>query len=128
MRVVDYLGRRQTESLLWMSSGLMLWALHFVAVYVLFSLACAFGWPDARIGIVNALNAFLVVIAVPWLAALGLLGWSSWRYGRRLRARGDSSHPARHAISMSTAATLIQTISALGVLWVSLPIFLSHPC
>lgn len=128
MGVASYFGRRQTESLLWMSSGLILWALHFVAVYVLFSVACGLNWPDTRIGIVNTLNLLLVLLVVPWLVGLGFLGWSSWRYGRRLRVSGDPSAVTRNAISMSTAATLIQSISLLGVLWTTLPIFFSHPC
>jgi hypothetical protein len=81
-----------TRAALWMSSGVMVWALHFTAVYGLTALACARGWnwlvaPSIGVATLVAVIALAPILAVAarrraqfeywltaWIAAFGLVG------------------------------------------------------
>jgi hypothetical protein len=81
-----------TRAALWMSSGVMVWALHFGALYGLTALACARGWTGLVAPSIAAATALALLAMVPllvagvrrraqfeywltaWIAAFGLVG------------------------------------------------------
>src|SRR5690606_11768437 len=107
-------GRLQAVSLLWMVSGLVLWAVHFAAVYLLLSLGCALSFATTRVAGVYLINLAIVLITVPLLLAIVYLGWSSWRYWRAVPREADRFAATRRA--MAWVATMIHGLSLLAVL------------
>ncbi len=121
-------GRRQSRSLLWMVSGQIVWALHFLGVYIGMSLGCAMGYAPLQWGGLPAINVALLIFTLPLLALIVYLGWASWRYWRRLRDLQQPGQRIQTPAFMALAATLIHAISLLAVAWVALPLLLSPPC
>lgn len=65
--------------------SLVVWAVHFVAAYVLVGIGCDRGWNVAPLAGTNALTFSLIALTVP---ALGLIAWFGWTGWRSLRAAG----------------------------------------
>jgi hypothetical protein len=118
-------GRLQTRSLLWMISGLVIWSVHFVAVYVLMSLGCALSFATAQLAGMSAINLVLLILTAVLLAAILYLGWASLRQWQLLRGSGAAE---QNAAFMALAATLIHAIPLLAVIYVGLPLLISPPC
>jgi hypothetical protein len=55
--------------ILFMSSGVMVWALHFTAIYGITGLACARGWHSLVLPSVGAASAIAAVACVAIIAA-----------------------------------------------------------
>ncbi len=98
----------------WMLGGLIVWAIHFLGVYVIASIgdvidrADAFGWRMAGLG-------FSVICAV---AVAGLIGLSL----RRLR-RGEDDADWRFREHL---AVLGAGISLVSIVWQALPTLIGH--
>lgn len=85
-----------------------LWLAHFLAVYLIATLACERAAPGAALATAIALAAFL---------AIGVVDYRRWR-GRR----GDT--PGFVALT----SLLLCALSALAALWVAFPAFVLPAC
>lgn len=73
-------AERFTSTTLWMGAGVIVWALHFLALYGITAVVCATGSDDARwlgLGIVPW------TVAVSTLVGVGLVAWVGVRAWRR---------------------------------------------
>ena len=115
----------ERASLFRITLGPLIWALHFVACYGLIAVTCAKGWDygTVRLG--------LILFSV---AALGGIGWVSlaaWRQWNVAETgdfvnRGGRAEDRHHFLGH--AAFLLTIISAIGVVFVSLPLILIGGC
>jgi hypothetical protein len=86
----------------------VIWMLHFLAVYVLATIACEVLAPASAIATAAALAAY---------AGIALID------RRRLRAA-----PGDTEVFVSRTNLLVVALSALGTLWVAYPAFALPPC
>lgn len=91
---------------LWMSSGVIVWALHFVAVYGFMGLACARG----------------LEAAVPWTVGIATIVAAGLAAG--LLVRGAR----RRAQFVDGIAAGLAGFALLAILWEGLPILMVAPC
>jgi hypothetical protein len=94
------------RQILFMSSGAVIWALHFGAVYGLIGLACARGWPEAVPPGVALATAVAAIFALAVLVA----GW-------RRRAQFES-----------WMAAGIAALALVAILWGALPVLIVPVC
>jgi len=102
------------------------WALHFLACYVVAAVWCARAGRDAPLGEARWW------IAGATAAALALLGWLGWRGWRRLRYRGGGRHD-RDAIGdrhrfLGQVALLLASLAALAVLYAAAVVLIIGSC
>lgn len=99
----------------------LVWAAHFLACYVLVSLACAYGFGGVRTG-----------IGVLTLLALALIGWhamSNYREWMDARRVGPVYRPdADIRIFFSLNAMLLCAVSAVALVWVAVPAAMLPAC
>lgn len=120
---------KQRISLLWLLFlPLTIWAIHFLAVYVVAAVSCA-----------KAVDIGAAILAVRWIAvavtivALGTIGATLW-YGRRYRsgAAGQRSANAPGAWDQArfvwNVLLLISALSALAVIYVGSVTFFFGDC
>jgi hypothetical protein len=109
------------DHLVAMIAAPIVWAVHFLLVYILVSLACGFGWNDGRL---IGLDPAEFGIAVATLAALALIAYIAVlnlrKYRRALAA------PTSRFIALT--ALLLGVLSAVAVVWVALPTFMLPTC
>jgi hypothetical protein len=111
------------DSLVGMVGGPLVWATHFLAVYVFTALACAFRFADREFlgtSVVTSLTAIATLLALAALAWLGRLAW-----GRYLGA--DGAGHARHRF-FALVALLLCVLSAIGVAYAGLALLMLSPC
>ena len=94
------------RQLLFMSSGVVIWALHFGAIYGLTGLACARGWPEA----VTPGVALATVVAALLALAVLVAGW-------RRRVQFES---------WMTAG--IAALALVAIVWEALPVLIVPIC
>jgi hypothetical protein len=99
-----------TRSTLRIFAPVLIWALHFSALYALISAACA---PRGLIGVdlMAALAAILTGVAAIACLALLLVSGRAWR-----RRRGDAATAAAQSLPLEQAAWWTALISLLSVL------------
>lgn len=112
--------REEADSLWRLTLAPVTWAGHFLTSYVTIAVICAknpAALPVSRFA--------LVLFTLAALAMIAWLGWKSWRQwdvrgtGKSIHARGQAED--RHRF-LGHAAVLLSIISAIGVLYDSLPI------
>lgn len=121
----------EQASLVRITFGPLVWALHFVASYAATAVFCA-KVPQAsehlgllRWGILGA-----TVLALGVVAWLGWRSWTQWREGNEdgfLDQDADGSSEDRHQF-LGHAALLLAVISFLGVIYTALPAIFSASC
>lgn len=118
-----YESRRLSAAL----SGPILWALHFLLVYVGVSLACAAGWGETALAGMPGINLLLIGFSLIVLGAMLLRARSLLRWLRRLgdEAAGDEQRGERFRGAL---ALLLYLLSFIAVVWISLPLFVIPPC
>lgn len=102
------------------------WALHFLACYVLAAVWCARAGRDAPLGSARGWVAFLTV------AALLLLAWLAWRGWQRLNYLGGGRHDGdtvgdRHRF-LGLVALLLAALSTLAVLYTAAVVAFVRSC
>jgi hypothetical protein len=113
-------------SSLWhMIAAPVIWAAHFAAVYAWTAIACAKlnSVASARTGI--AVFSAVALIVILWL------GWHAWRQWD-FPADGDDVHDRPTAEDrrefLGHAAWLLAVVSAIGVIFVTLPVLFIESC
>ncbi|MWD27044.1 hypothetical protein E0K89_006090 [Aquicoccus sp. SCR17] len=116
----------ERESLLRITFAPLTWALHFVLCYGTVSLACIKGLiplPYTRAGLIAATGLALALIA--------LIGWRAFVQWD-VRRTGDFTNPEGHAEHrhqfLGHAGFLLAIISAIGVIYTGLPLFILASC
>lgn len=92
--------------ILFMSTGVMVWALHFTAIYGITGLACARGWHSLVLPSIAVATAIAAIASVSIIAA-------------GLRRRGEFEY----WMSASIAA-----FGLVGIVWEAVPVFLLPVC
>lgn len=115
----------EQASLFKITFGPLIWAGHFVVCYGLVAVACAKGLN------IDAIRLGLMVMSAGALAGVVWVGWSAWRQWD-VRRTGDlvNRHGGaedRHHF-LGHAAFLLAIISAIGVIFVTLPLILIGGC
>ncbi|APE45737.1 hypothetical protein BOO69_18780 (plasmid) [Sulfitobacter alexandrii] len=105
--------------------GPLIWALHFVCCYGVVAVTCAKGWDYGTV------RAGLLIFSAGALGGIAVVGWAAWRQWdvshtadpvNRLGRAEDRYHFLGHA------AFLLSIISAIGVVFVTLPLVLIGGC
>ena len=91
---------------LWISSGILLWALHFTAIYGFTALACARDFPRAVPWVIGAATLVAAALAVALIAT-------------RWRRRGDF-------LDWITAG--VAAFALLAILWEAFPVLVVPAC
>jgi hypothetical protein len=103
-------------------AGLLIWSLHFGAIYVFQALACARGFASrevAGVGIVTAFIAAATLLALLATAAVIATGW---------RTSGSTAELTDHDEFLRRLTILVAGLSAVAIVWQALPIFVMSPC
>lgn len=104
--------------LLFLIAGPAIWLAHFLFIYTVNAVACA---KSALAGTWMGLPASSWIIVAGSVLALGGMALAAWRQRQRVRVSGA---PPFHA--WLTAA--LSVLSALAVVWETLPVFLMPAC
>jgi hypothetical protein len=88
------------------SSGVIIWALHFAAIYGLTALACARGLPQAVLPAVVAATLVAAALLVPVLV-------------RGFRRRGEFE---------SWMSATVGAFALVAIAWEAIPVFMVPPC
>lgn len=111
------------DSLVGMVGGPLIWAAHFLVVYVFTALACAFRFADRVFLGTSVVTSLMVIATLLALAALAWLGRLAW--GRYRGAGGPER--SRHRF-FALVTLLLCVLSAIGVAYAGLPLLMLAPC
>ncbi|MCU0910959.1 MAG: hypothetical protein MUE98_06325 [Rhodobacteraceae bacterium] len=117
--------REESASLVRITAAPVVWAGHFLVCYCAVALVCAKGWQTGW------LQPALLAVSLGALAVIAWLGFRSFRQWD-VRNTGDFSNPHgeaedRHQF-LGHAAFLLAIVSAVGVVYVTLPILMIGVC
>ncbi|SHJ72205.1 hypothetical protein SAMN04488012_11620 [Palleronia salina] len=107
-----------------------IWAFHFVISYGAATVWCAKIAPDAD---PRALQLALIALTVLALVGIGLSGWLGWRnwtkggYGEDGAVPGIDDVESRDRF-LGHVSVLLAVVSAIGVVYVVLPVLLAGSC
>lgn len=113
-----------TQSFLYLTGGLIIWAVRFLAIYPFTALACARGWSQASlagIGMVPLVMSLSAIVAVLGCAAILL---------RALARMGDRSSDeiAQNARFVHVVAASVAALAILAMIWETLPVLFISTC
>lgn len=124
------LPRQETPSgdptlrrLLRITLGPLVWALHLIVSYAAAAIWCARSGSSA----IDPLLAALLTISATALALLAALGWTFWR---QYRSDAQEDRPTDHGRYrfLGHVALLLTLVSAIGVVYVTLPAVFAGTC
>jgi hypothetical protein len=126
----------ERDSLFTLTVGPMVWAAHFLIVYITAAIACAHGaFDDEVLGIpiVQAIGGVATLTALALVLDGLVLSWRRWR-GRPFD--GESAplppHDGADVVSrrrfMAYASVLLSGISLIAIVWQSLPLLFFASC
>ncbi len=102
-------------------AGLLIWALHFGAIYAFQALACARGFAGevAGAGIVTVFVVAATVLALLAAAAVLVAGW---------RTAGANADLAEHDEFLRSLGLLVAGLSVVTIVWEALPVLMMPAC
>lgn len=109
------------------AAPLAVWALHFVAVYVMQGIACAEDWQRTRVAGLELVTWWLLLATAAALAVIAWLGLRALR-ARRPAGGGDGDADARRRHFTATLTAAAALIAAIAVLFTATPVLLLPPC
>lgn len=110
--------------MLFMTGGLLIWALHFTLLYGFNAVACARGFADNNVfgvGVMPLVIGALTVLALAATAAVLARAVASGG-ARSMSPQGDSDR------FLSYAAAVVAALSLLAIIWNALPAFVVRAC
>lgn len=110
------------------AAPLAVWALHFLAVYVMHALACAEGWQRARVGGLEMVIWWLLLATALAIAAIVWLGLRARRVRRHAPPAGNADTDARRRRFTATLTAATALLALIAVAFTALPILLLPPC
>lgn len=120
--------REERASLVRITWGPLVWAVHFLGSYSATAVYCA--KLAETLGGLAVLSSGIALATVLALGAIGWAGWRSWRQWRDGNEEWDDaggSSEDRHQF-LGHAAFLLAVISFIGVIYTALPALLSASC
>lgn len=124
------LGALQSNSLIAMVSGLLLWSLYFLFSYSLLSLGCALGVAQIRMWGQSLVHLMILGVTLLTLLTMGYLAWRSWQQYQSLTKSvlvGEAAGAVRRRRFMALVALMIHGLGAVALLWVAAPVLLGIP-
>jgi hypothetical protein len=109
-----------TPTFLYMTAGLVVWAVRFLAVYSFAGLACARAWAD---GMANPIVLFMVATA-----AIGIGICAAVALHARSRLRRNAAGVVEGDRFIHATAALVAGIAALAIAWETVPAFFVPAC
>lgn len=107
-----------------MSSGLIIWAVHFTLIYGFNTLACTRAFADVRVMGFALVPVVVVALTIVALAGTGAILLASARYrDAGTRSNGEDEAAFLHYVTVSVAA-----LSLVAIAWNGLPALLVSPC
>lgn len=106
------------DTLLSLFASPLIWTAHFVLCYGLVSLACAYGFAGARIGV-----GLLTVIALALLGAV-----AGFHLAKRRAVRHSKAPDAGMQAFFALNSLMLCGLSAVALVWVALPAALLPTC
>ena len=104
--------------LLDLAFGLIVWVIHFLAIYAATAVACVLGLGAADVGGQSTFTAALVAVTVAAAAIVALHALTRYRWEEMI--------PDRHFLTEITLG--LDAIAALGILWQLFPILMVPVC
>ena len=111
-----------------MAMPLVVWAIHFVAVYSLQGLACARALWRAPVAGLETVTWVLWALTALALLVIALFGRTALRDWRTTRARTDGRADTARTRFLTALSTLVAVIAAIGVAFTVLPVALLPTC
>lgn len=114
------------NSLLSLISAPVIWAAHFLASYVIVSLACAAGYTQPVLfgmDIVDVSVAILTLISVALFIYIAVINYAKWQ--RALHRQAPDDDMSRF---FALCSVMLCGLSAVAVIWVAFPTYLLPPC
>lgn len=116
-----------SRTLLGSVSSLILWAVHFVAVYSLVGVGCEEGWQRTPVLGTNGLTLLLVSITLPALSLIAWIGWVGWQSHRQASRGGGSEDRGRwRFLGLITLALAV--LAFISTIMTAVPIMMLPPC
>lgn len=110
-------------------SGMIVWALWFVAVYSLTGIGCAAGWNTQAMPGGNLLSLTMLIatavalVLIAWCARRGYVGWRS---GDEMQGVGAEAR--QRMCFMGLVMLVLSLVAAIGTVLVAIPIVMLDPC
>ncbi len=119
-----------------MATPLVLWAVHFVAVYSMQGLACAEDWQRQRVAGLEMVTWWLLLATLLVFVAIAAMGTWALRCrrfaAREVRAAEVAGNPVaaapRRRRFMAMLTALVALVSFIAVAYTTIPVLLLAPC
>jgi hypothetical protein len=113
-----------TPTFLYLTGGLIIWAVRFLAAYIFTALACARGWDDSAVGEVG-----LVAAVVSFLTLVAVTGCGAILFHAAVHLRRAPPEPAEENVRfIHVMAGSIAALALLAIIWETLPVFVIPIC
>ena len=103
-------------------AGLLIWSLHFGAIYVFQALACARGFAGREVGGIGIVTVFIAAATLLALLAAAAVIATGWR------TSGPAVELTQHDEFLRRLTILVAGLSAIAIIWQALPILVMPPC
>jgi hypothetical protein len=126
----------ERDSLFSLIAGPLVWAAHFLSLYVFTAIACAQGFVEGELfglGVVPVVGGAITLVAVLLILDALVLSWRRWR-GRPFDGEApplpphDSNDIASRRRFMAYAGLLLSGIALIATIWETLPILFFASC
>jgi hypothetical protein len=118
--------RRQADLWLLISSP-TIWALHFLACYVLAAIHCAKGGAEAGLGLIVPWIAVLTVVALLLVTLTGANAFRHWGFGANSPPH-DAPTAADRRRFIGYATLLVSALSFVSIVFTALPVLFVADC
>lgn len=119
---------RWRGALILMSSGLLVWLVYFVVVYLVVDLGCELRASGALRFDAQVLRRFALAATLATVALIALLGLYGWRLFGRERAERDAPLHSQVAEFSGTLTALVAGLAIVATVWTGLPALLVPAC
>jgi hypothetical protein len=116
------------RTLLGSVSGLIVWAVHFAAVYSLVGVGCEQQWHRIPLMGTNRLTLLLIAVTLPALALIAWIGRRGWLSHRNAARGGAAREDSERWRFLSRVTLAIAVLAFLSTLMTSVPIMMLPPC
>ncbi len=120
------------DSLFSIIAGPMVWAVHFLVLYVMAAVACAKGFYDAEIlgiGVVRLIGAAVTLGAVVLILHGTRMSWRRWRTGPSSPPPPhDASDPDSRSRFIAYSGLLLCGLALIATVWQALPLLFFDAC
>ncbi|HET6520542.1 MAG TPA: hypothetical protein VFG47_12100 [Geminicoccaceae bacterium] len=120
------------DSLFSIIAGPLVWAVHFLVLYVTAAVACAkgfFGVEVLGLGVVQTVAAAATLGAVAFIVHGARMSWRRWRTGPSSPPPPhDRSDPDSRRRFIAYSGLLLCGLALIATVWQALPVLFFHSC